>query len=195
LNAFGDPRTPSANELFMRLNGRLSSMGFPIVLNPTLPRTTPNTGVMELNFPTLWQLNPNVATLSCDPYDTGNGVITQNLNNLVGFQFSNDYYMCWRMKIQDKQFQPTPTNEIFEIFKFVQASQYGFKVRLHNANTNIVTIKLIYTSSGGETTYSYDVPRSVIYDNFHFGVFNDSGSFSQLKFTIHPLSILVPLLT
>ena len=58
VNKFGDTRTPSGYELFMRLNGTLELMGQPIQVLPSLPKTISPIGAVSYGYPSLFQLMP-----------------------------------------------------------------------------------------------------------------------------------------
>lgn len=58
-NAFGDVRIPSGYELFMRLNGSLIAQGFPRITVPAVPREQPPYGAVSIDYPDLYQFNPN----------------------------------------------------------------------------------------------------------------------------------------
>lgn len=53
-NAFGEPRTPSGYELFMRLNTPLVNLSLPFQIVPSEPRSLPNYGALELITPDLF---------------------------------------------------------------------------------------------------------------------------------------------
>lgn len=58
VNKFGDTRTPSGYELFMRLNGTLELMGLPIQVLPSLPKTISPLGAVSYDYPDLFQIMP-----------------------------------------------------------------------------------------------------------------------------------------
>jgi hypothetical protein len=58
VNAFGEPRTPSGYEVFMKLNTTLVNLNLPFQELPPSPRILPNYGTSELVTPNLFLFTP-----------------------------------------------------------------------------------------------------------------------------------------
>lgn len=102
VNKFGDTRTPSGYELFMRLNGTLELMSLPIQTLPSLPKTISPLGAVSYNYPELFQIMPErglnldamqIDGLRVDVYRTPSSKTAIELGNhtfVLFFELTND---------------------------------------------------------------------------------------------------------
>lgn len=65
-NVFGDNRTPTGYELFMRLNNVRLEQGSAMLLEAPVPRSLPSLNDLELDFPDLFLYMPTIGLLNFD---------------------------------------------------------------------------------------------------------------------------------
>lgn len=63
-NAFGATRIPTGYELYVRLNTVQLTYGNTLLVSPPSPRSAPSTGTIDVDYPELFQLNPQYL-ISC----------------------------------------------------------------------------------------------------------------------------------
>lgn len=111
VNKFGDTRTPSGYELFMRLNGTLELMNLPIQTLPSLPKTISPLGAVSYDYPELFQIMPerglNLDAMQTDPFridvyrepSTTAAIELGNHAFVLFFELTNDLLIGQRVRI------------------------------------------------------------------------------------------------
>lgn len=125
LNAWGESRIPSGYELFMRLNGVLSSANKALLSVPVAPRSLPDMGEVELDFPENFQFCPtSVINL------TGNSQLQYRARMVTNWAISEQttlspFAVSFRIvpKIYDTIYSSTA--KFFSLFSIANSETFG----------------------------------------------------------------------
>lgn len=185
VNAFGDPRIPSGYELFMRLNGSLSAVGLPLLSVPKSPRSVVPYGSVDIDYPTLWQLNPNYAVqtynnnLFAEPrYITAEQPLpTTNLfvNYLVSLRIIFPISATYPLSIPDQ----------IPLLSSIQDSTHFVKIYLQIDKELGPLIYMEAKGDSGNVKVVSSITLTQLQEGFHLGAFFGSASITDTYLTIN----------
>jgi len=128
VNVWGDPRTPSGYELFMRLNGVLSGNNLPINLTPSAPRSIPTPGAVVFDTPEQFQLTPVNAAFSYmennpvpDMSYSGSGIVSL-------LETAKDFTISFRLKIAPFLAVANTNSDLLPVLTIGDINDPGFAV-------------------------------------------------------------------
>ena len=180
--AFGDIRNPSGYEVFMRLNGTLSAINRDILTVPLSPRTIPSTGLLTLEYPDLFQLNPVKWGMN---FINGSDAVYSL--DWVGFFDSvpicGNYSFAFRWKpVVTGSFPFLILGELIIAEAIEQSTDYGYKLSIIFEGQNVFTLAFTCQTENVLGTFTYPLVKSQIVDGFHFGFVGDAIDMADFKF-------------
>lgn len=184
-NAFGELRYPSGYQLFMRLNGTLKAMGLPILVTPNSPRTTPSPGIVELNYPDQWQLNPKAALRLFNPNNFSDEYGLTCFNLLESGPLLSDKTISFRTLGNKTQSAPVTSASEFIVYECMNVNDYGLRVVFKNVTSDSFTVSLLFLSADGIWIGSSSYSENVLQNSVHLAIVFTSSDFDGVELYIN----------
>lgn len=185
LNAFGDPRIPSGYELFMRLNGHLLASNLPLLEIPASPRSTPDPGEMNFEYPLLWQMNPVKAFSNSPKSDYGQLYTITTLTPLAGYSLLDNYTNSFRFQAFAKQSNVIYDDYQFQLFKFMDSTSNGYAVQLRYNNNTTFNVELLGNATGGSFSIIGTVTGDLFEKDWHISVVSKNTAYSAWEIYVN----------
>lgn len=150
VNAFGEPRIPSGNELFMRLNSTLYSSGLPILSVPPSPAAFPSLGNFTLFNPDKWAFTPQNAAIIGKQSPTAQNFGFAYANDDLPFDSSQPFAVFLRFQPILLNATPTVQGNLYPLFVLGDLGADYLACYLLNPAPNQYEIR-ISVSVGGST--------------------------------------------
>ena len=185
VNAFGDPRIPSGYELFMRLNGSLSAVGLPILDVPKSPRNVVAYGGVDVDYSTLWQLNPNYACQTYNDNSFENPRLITTTDPVPQVTIMNNITVSMRIIFPIYSTYPLAVvDEIPILTSYTDAYNY-VKVYLQIDKSVGPQIFASIKGQSGNATWVTDIDLATLQAGFHLAVFFDQTAFANSFISIN----------
>jgi hypothetical protein len=141
--------------------------GFPALVTPLTPRTIPDTGIVQLEYPDLFQLNPNKKLLLSDPTNPNvysNLRFTQSFENTPVF---GEHAFAFRFELSNKQALSMNSNKSCVLFTFIDNNGFGWTIYFKNIQANSFVIAAVVKTTNGQVDYEYTIAQSIFSKPFH----------------------------
>lgn len=186
-NQWGDQRIPSGYELFMKLNGSLSSAGFQILRSPVAPRSIPSIGSSEVNYPEYFQLNPNrgCKTYNYNQFDQARIISCKSFFSAVDIMNDNTFSM--RVKFSQNGVYPFQANTSINIFSADEKNDHGMWFKGATDSNGNMKFVVVLRFTTGSADYSADLTSDEVLNGFHFSFFASKDSFASSAIFINGL--------
>jgi hypothetical protein len=170
-NAFGEPRIPTAFELFMRLNGKLLAAGLDLISVPQTPREFPDYAAIKIAIPDSYLFHPK--TLIKPETQSGQKIMFYR-NNLFT-EFDPQPY-----NVVSCRFIPSVStdnwilpNKTYGLFRFFDGDDIIAAAQIHIDINNQITLNFgyrVWDDAEGPLVFinRYSIPASLISKQIHF---------------------------
>ena len=179
-NAFSDVRIPSGYELFMRLNGSLSSVGFPLLSSPLPAPVFPPMGSVVENFPSQFQLNP------ISRFSSWNVNIVDNFVKLVASDFWSNVQLAsnrvigFHLELKSIDGFPFNTAGRIDLVTNLNSFNFGWSLYLTDCNTANPLLHLDIRLQNGVAVITSILNKEDLVGSFHIALqFTSVGASSS----------------
>jgi hypothetical protein len=155
--------------------------GFPAIKTPLAPRAIPDMGTVQLEYPDLFQLNPNKKLLLSDPTNSNawtNLIFTQTVDAHSVF---GEQSHCFRFELTEKQANTILTGEEYPLYSFIDNNNYGWVVYLkYITNSTFVLATNIHTSDG-DVLFETLINQNLYSQPFHVLISSTTSEYTGIK--------------
>lgn len=191
-NAFGEPRIPTAFELFMRLNGKLLAAGLDLISVPQTPREFPDYAAVKIAIPDSYLFHPK--TLIKPQTQSGQRIMFYR-NDLFG-SFDTQEYNAVSCRFipsvsTDNWILP---NKIYGLWRFTKDEQIMASAAINIDATGTIFLNFgyrVWDDTEGNLVFinRYLVPESLINKQIHFSAQFSSEAPTDLEVYINGCSL------
>lgn len=167
-NAFGDVRIPSGYELFMRVNGVQASYGNSnLVLPPSVP-TLPDPGIVQVEYSTLFQLNPNNRISLFDLKNPITALYLTNSNLIDTWDLKQDASFSGRWEYDFVLSGSLGSTSTYRLFFYGASDTEGAFFELLNSDPENPVLSFYQYNGGNQIKVTANVTPQQVLDGFHF---------------------------
>lgn len=169
-NAFGEPRIPTAYELFMRLNGTLLAAGKEILITPATPRSMPFVDDLDIIIPEQTVFAPNIITRLRGNQGQLTRLHMKNLNE--GIDFADAQTISFRMLAPTNFTEYWVIGKVYQIASVISTTKGGINIFMKINDASFATLycsMAFEEDTAGACTYiqSFIIPQADILQQIH----------------------------
>lgn len=180
LNKFGEPRIPSAYELFQKQNTTLVNAGIGLIRVPAAKRAFPDYSIPELTTPDLYQFLPQYGFPSILFGGSDNYQFALLEGSSFEFEISEPMAIAFNLALKTAASMPLRVDEIQRILSMDFGENATFVVELLAANYEEFNLSFLFSNGENNVRWSVQLPYSKLTNNMSV-VFTHNG---DLKNTV-----------
>jgi hypothetical protein len=185
VNRFGDPVVPSGYNVFMRLNGTRAVIGLPIMSTPPLPRELPSPGAVTIDYPELFQFNPQFAAATYSQRDSNANVKFASAGVYDALQVNSGQTLSFRINPAASVTGRGRLTRPMVIFQAYNGSDLGIGFGLTDASATQFNATIQMKVTGGTWTVTALLSNTLLTSDVHFALFLDSSDALDSKIYVN----------